>query len=86
MDVSTVAVDSTMIGGGTRMKDYHVVPKGETPSVRSEPLHVYRSQFDYSAIEAFHDDYSGSKTPVELYKILGFNGCGDYRFKRLDWN
>ena len=68
------------------MNKYYVVNRGDVPSVMIEPVHVYYSLHDFSVIEAFHDDYALFKTPVELYKILGFNGCGDYRFKRLDWN
>lgn len=68
------------------MKEYHVMPRNEVPSVLCEPLRVYHSRFDYSAIEAFQMDYSTSQDKLVLYRIDGFNSAGDYIYKRLAWN
>lgn len=68
------------------MKQYQVVARGAFPNVLCEPLRVYHSRYDYSAIEAFQMDFSASPVKLVLYRIDGFNSVGDYIYKRLAWN
>lgn len=68
------------------MKQYQVVARGAFPSVLVEPLRVYHSRFDYSAIEAFQTDYGTCPDKLVLYRIDGFNSAGDYIYRRMTWN
>ena len=68
------------------MKEYHAIPRNEVPSVLLEPLRVYRSRFDYSAIEAFQSDYGTCPDKLVLYRIDGLNSSGDYIYRRMTWN